>query len=447
MSETPDEITLSADGFAVPTVEVLTGRGFITGKSGSGKSNTASVVAEELLDASVPLMLVDTDGEYYGLKEQYELLHVGGDNRCDLQVDASHADRLAKVALDRGVPIILDTSGFDDPDEGRELVGAVVERLFAREKEARTPFLLVVEEAHEFVPQQGGLDDVGETLVRVAKRGRKRGLGMCALSQRPASVSKDYITQCDWLVWHRLTWENDTAVVSRILGDEAAADVHELADGEAIVRTDWDGDVRRVRFRRKRTFDAGATPDLDDIERPDLRSVDDDLIAALRGGDDDAGPGDDDSAAGRGGDTAEAGESAETTTETTDAAADGGDSRGSRGGTAGGGAGTSGTATGHASADPAADTAWEVAQFLTYLSGRLVAAVVRLFTTVAGALATAAALAERALSGVVQRAVQPSDGRPGEEPSLDVVETAVGVLLALVVVALVVAFGLVLGVV
>jgi hypothetical protein len=436
MSETPDEITLSPDGFSMPTVEVLTGRGFITGKSGSGKSNTASVVAEELLEVGAPLLLVDTDGEYYGLKERYELLHVGGDDHCDLRVDASHADRLAKVALDRGVPVVLDTSGFDDPDEGRDLVGAVVQRLFAREKEARTPFLLVVEEAHEFVPQQGGLDDVGETLVRVAKRGRKRGLGMCALSQRPASVSKDYITQCDWLVWHRLTWENDTAVVSRILGDEAAADVQNLDDGEAIVQTDWDGEVRRVRFRRKHTFDAGATPDLGDMERPDLKSVDDDLLAELRGGDDD-------SESEEGDETTEAGESTASVTATTDTATDGGDSRTGRDTATGSGAGTSRTANGHASADPAADTAWEVAQFLTYLSGRLVAAVGWLLGTVGRALATAAAATGRILSAVTRRVTTAPDRHSGENSPLEPREIGVGVLLGLVVVVLVVALVLV----
>ncbi|MFB6302301.1 MAG: hypothetical protein ABEH78_05510, partial [Haloferacaceae archaeon] len=40
--------------------------------------------------------------------------------------------------------------------------------------------------------------------------------------------------------------------------------------------------VRRVQFRRKRTFDAGATPGLDDVERPDLKSVSDDLVDELR---------------------------------------------------------------------------------------------------------------------------------------------------------------------
>jgi hypothetical protein len=425
MSETPDEITVSTDGFSMPTVEVLTGRGFITGKSGSGKSNTASVVCEELLDAGAPLLIVDTDGEYYGLKEQYELLHVGGDDRCDLRIGVGDADRLARVALDRGIPVVLDTSGFDDPDEGRAVVGRVVERLFARERQARTPFLLVVEEAHEFVPQQGGMDDVGETLVRVAKRGRKRGLGTCALSQRPASVSKDYITQCDWLVWHRLTWDNDTAAVSRILGSDAAEDVRDLDDGEAIVQTDWDGEIRRVRFRRKRTFDAGVTPDLDDIERPELNSIDDDLIAELRGGDGDAGDGAD------GTGVATETTDPDTVDRSTDATPESRDSA-STGATASGAGGRSAGANRHAGGDPATDTAWEAAQFLTFLIRRLVAAVTRV-------VAVTGAVTARAVSWIADRLARTPSGRRRVEALLPgLVFLVVGVLLGAL---LVVVFG------
>ncbi|WP_436926929.1 helicase HerA domain-containing protein [Halosimplex amylolyticum] len=404
MADTPDAITLSEDGFSMPTLEVLTGRGFITGKSGSGKSNTVSVVAEELLAAEVPLLIVDTDGEYYGLKEEFELLHVGGDDHCDLQVTPANAEQIAAVALDRQVPVILDISGYRDPDEGHALVGEVVEELFVREKTAKTPFLVIVEEAHEFVPEQGGRDEVGETLIRVAKRGRKRGLGVCALSQRPASVSKDYITQCDWLVWHRLTWENDTKVVGRILGDDAAEDVEELDDGEAIVMTDWDDRVQRVTFRRKRTFDAGATPDLDSVDRPDLKSVDGDLLAELQsavdadvtgenatdktnGGASDTGDSTDHGSTGlaeegSAGDDASAESSdsngADGSVDDDLAEADGATANatasntGTTGGRASGAAAT--TAASDGGAEPATDPAWEAAQFLTYLTGGIVAA-------------------------------------------------------------------------
>ena len=282
-----ERITVGAvsagDGGAVdlPVVELLTGRGFVTGKSGSGKSNTASVVAEKLLDGGYGLLIVDIDGEYYGLKEEYEILHVGADEECDIRVGPQHAEKIAQLALEKHVPIILDVSSFLDESKANELLTEVARHLFAKEKKLKRPFLLVVEEVHEYLPEGGGLDECGRMLIKVAKRGRKHGLGMCGISQRPADVKKDFITQCDWLVWHRLTWQNDTKVVRRILGSEYADGVEELNDGEGYLMTDWDEGVRQVQFQRKRTFDAGATPGLDDFERPELKSVSDDLVSDL----------------------------------------------------------------------------------------------------------------------------------------------------------------------
>ena len=265
----------------LPVVELLTGRGFVTGKSGSGKSNTASVVAENLLDNGFGLLIVDIDGEYYGLKEAYEILHVGGDDECDIQVTAEHAEKLATLALEENVPIILDVSSYLDEDEAEELLTAVSRQLFAKAKKQKQPFLLLVEEVHEYIPENGSVGECGKMLIKIGKRGRKHGLGICGISQRPADVKKDFITQCDWLVWHRLTWDNDTNVVRRVLDRTYADAVEDLDDGEAFLKTDWSGTVRRVQFDRKHTFDAGATPGLDDFERPELKSVSDDLVAEL----------------------------------------------------------------------------------------------------------------------------------------------------------------------
>ncbi|TQQ79092.1 helicase HerA domain-containing protein [Halonotius roseus] len=265
----------------LPVVDLLTGRGFITGKSGSGKSNTASVVLENLLDNNFPVLIVDSDGEYYGLKEAYEILHVGADEECDIQVTADHAEKIASLALEENIPIILDVSGYLDDADANELLLETARHLFAKEKKLKKPFLLVVEECHEYIPEQGGMGEAGKMLIKIGKRGRKHGLGVVGISQRPADVKKDFITQCDWLVWHRLTWRNDTKVVGRILGSEYADAVEELGDGEGFLVADWSDDIRRVQFHRKETFDAGATPGLEDIEQPELKSVSDDLVSEL----------------------------------------------------------------------------------------------------------------------------------------------------------------------
>ncbi|WP_279527561.1 ATP-binding protein [Halospeciosus flavus] len=277
VGETPD-----GDPVYLPTIDILTGRGFLTGKSGAGKSNSVSVVIEELLDAGFPVLIVDQEGEYFGLKEQYELLHAGADEECDVQVSAEHAEKLATLALEENVPIILDVSGFLDEDESNELVRETARHLFAKEKRMKKPFLLVIEECHEYLPEGGGMDETGKMLIKVSKRGRKHGLGVVGVSQRPADVKKDFITQANWLVWHRLTWENDTKVVSRIVGSEYGDEVADLDPGEAFVQLDWtDEEVQRIQFKRKQTFDAGATPGLDDFERPDLKSVSDSLTEDL----------------------------------------------------------------------------------------------------------------------------------------------------------------------
>ncbi|OAQ54452.1 hypothetical protein HTG_02570 [Natrinema mahii] len=267
----------------LPVVELLTGRGFVTGKSGSGKSNTASVIAEELLEAGYPLLIVDTDGEYYGLKEEYEMLHAGADEECDIQIGPEHAEQMATIALEENVPVILDVSGYLDSDVADELLREVARQLFVKEKKLKKPFLLVVEEVHEYIPEGGGVGETGNLLIKISKRGRKHGLGILGISQRPADVKKDFITQANWLVWHRLTWDNDTKVVGRIIDTEYSDLVSDLDDGQAFVQTDWtETDVRKVQFRRKRTFDAGATPGLEDVERPELKSVSDALVGDLQ---------------------------------------------------------------------------------------------------------------------------------------------------------------------
>lgn len=282
MTDEPS-ITVSAGGFELPVVEVLTGRGALFGKSGSGKSNTLGVIAEELLSKGFPLCIVDADGEHYGLKEEYELLHVGGDESVDVQVGPEHAEQLAEVMLHDDVPVIIDISGYIEDDEADELVERVVSKLFSMEKKAKKPFPVFVEEVHEAVPETNSPDSLAKTLIRVAKRGRKHGLGICGASQRPAEVKKSLATQSSWSVWHKLTWSQDTKVVKEVIDKESAEAVQDLDTGEAIVMADWMTDPpRTIQFKQKATFDAGATPGLEEFTTPELKGVSDDVVESLR---------------------------------------------------------------------------------------------------------------------------------------------------------------------
>ena len=144
MSQNPKTITITDDGVTLPITSILTGRGFITGKSGSGKSNTASVVIEELLNNRCPLLIIDTDGEYRGLKEKFkELIHMGQSDESDVELTLDRIDRITDYALIQGVPIILDVSTFK-ADQQKSIINEVVTLLFNKEKEHRKQFLIII---------------------------------------------------------------------------------------------------------------------------------------------------------------------------------------------------------------------------------------------------------------------------------------------------------------
>lgn len=267
----------------MPLGRVLSGHGFVAGESGSGKSNTASVVAEELLEAGYPLLVVDVDGEYYGLKEEYELLHVGADEECDVQVGPEHAERMVTLALERRLPVVLDVSGYLDEDVVDDLLYETLRELLDSGRASGTPLLVIVEEIHEFLPADDDVGETGDLLLELASRGRESGLGLLGVSRRPATVETDVLAGANWLVWHRLARDDDADVAGRTLPRSYVDDAVDLDDGQAFLQRDWtDVAVRTVQFRRKRTFDAGATPGLDDADRPTLEPVSDDAVESLR---------------------------------------------------------------------------------------------------------------------------------------------------------------------
>ena len=109
---------------------------------------------------------------------------------------------------------------------------------------AAHPVLLVLEEAHRFIPARRDSNGVGmrSTAVfeRIAKEGRKFGLSLLLASQRPSELSETVVAQCGTVVAHRLTHEADqnllrhaTALSSRALLDQlpGLAQQHALVTG------------------------------------------------------------------------------------------------------------------------------------------------------------------------------------------------------------------------
>ena len=106
----------------------------------------------------------------------------------------------------------------------------------------RQPIALLCDEAHLYVQQMDNKDSVAEiglkSFERIAKEGRKYGVGLVIISQRPSEVNRTVLSQCNNFISLRLTNVEDQNVIKRLLPDNLGniADNLSLLDvGEAIV--------------------------------------------------------------------------------------------------------------------------------------------------------------------------------------------------------------------
>ncbi len=109
-------------------------------------------------------------------------------------------------------------------------------------KAERHPIALVCDEAHLYIPNRNEAGSVADAALhyfeRIAKEGRKYGVGLVVISQRPAEVNRTVLSQCNNFVALRLTNAEDQSVVRRLLPDSLGGftDLLPVLDtGEALV--------------------------------------------------------------------------------------------------------------------------------------------------------------------------------------------------------------------
>ena len=119
----------------------------------------------------------------------------------------------------RGKPIsIIDVSGV--PSDIVSVVVAVLSRLVFdyaiwSRSEVQRPVLLVCEEAHRYVPadKTGGGQAVRKVLERIAKEGRKYGVSLGLITQRPSDLAEGVLSQCGTIIAMRLNNDRDQQFV------------------------------------------------------------------------------------------------------------------------------------------------------------------------------------------------------------------------------------------
>jgi DNA helicase HerA-like ATPase len=185
------------------------------------------------------------NGPFYGELDRF-LMRLGGrrnDTRLDFLLSPTKDDGSEYRTEDLGALLqqitgygnektnvtIIDLSGI--PFEVLSVVVSLMSRLifsFAfylrkgkQDSDRDLPFLLVYEEAHNYVPRRDAARyrSVKRAIERIAKEGRKYGISLMIVSQRPAEISETVFSQCSNFVAMRLTNPSDQQYVKRLLPD------------------------------------------------------------------------------------------------------------------------------------------------------------------------------------------------------------------------------------
>ena len=153
---------------------------------------------------------------------------------------ASVLCRLFRIPVN-GKPItIIELTGF--PSEVTNVVVSVLCRMtfdFGLWSEGYVPITLICEEAHRYVPEdtQLGFEPTKRAISRIAKEGRKYGVSLGIISQRPAELDATILSQCNTVFAMRMTNERDQEIVKAAISDAAASlmeFIPSMRDREAI---------------------------------------------------------------------------------------------------------------------------------------------------------------------------------------------------------------------
>jgi len=254
---------------------------------GASKTNTATVMAEEMFAAGLPFVVVDPVGAWWGLRSSSDgkgpglALPIFGGRRGDVPLEKTGGQLIADVIVDERLSCVLDVSEFSEGEKIRFLVD-FAERLYRRNED---PLHLFLEEADDYAPQRPMREQARllRSFENIVRRGRARGLGITMISQRSAALNKNLLTQIETLIAMRTTSPQDRKAIEGWVeyhgqAKELLESLPSLKDGEAWVWSPhWLGQLERVQIRRRSTFDSAATPKDVKGRRPPASLADVDL--------------------------------------------------------------------------------------------------------------------------------------------------------------------------
>lgn len=262
-------------------------------QKGGGKTYTNKRLVERLLSKGRRVCVLDPLNNWWGLQGRadgtpgYPILIIGGPN-ADVPLDPSKGVQLAAFVARSDVSTVVDVSDLRKSD----LIKFATEFLNELYRINRDPLWLVLEEADVFAPQNPSADGsraMHDAADQIARRGRQRGFRLWTITQRPARLSKDLLTQASTLILLRIRGPQDrNAAADWVKGHAETEQAKEVVDSLASLKVgegwvyspDFDL-VKRVRFPPIETLDTSRTPQAGDKARKGTRLAKPD-VQALR---------------------------------------------------------------------------------------------------------------------------------------------------------------------
>lgn len=191
----------------------------LLGKTRSGKSSTARLMVEHLLDAGKPVTIIDPKGDWWGLKSSasgkqagYPVVIFGGEH-ADVPLNPHAGAHVAEIVATGNRPCIIDLGGWTVRDRTQFFID-FASTLFKLTRGIR---YLVIDEAHNFAPKGKVISPEAGMMLhwgnRLASEGAGKGLLLVGLSQRPQKVHNDFLTSCETLIAKRVIHKSDRDAV------------------------------------------------------------------------------------------------------------------------------------------------------------------------------------------------------------------------------------------
>jgi uncharacterized protein len=258
----------------IPSAALDDRLGFL-GTAGSGKTYAAGTAVECLLDRKSRVVIIDPLGVWWGLRlkpdgktpSPYDVAIFGGPHG-DLPLNEAAGALIGETAATMAESCIVDLSELGTKASERRFMTQFLETLYR--KSTKQPMHLVVDEADLFAPQkpQKGEETLLGLMEQIVRRGRVRGFIPWVITQRPAVINKNVLSQVGGLIAFKLTASQDRDALDAWI--EGQADKKEgkaikdalpaMKVGQGVVWLPTKGILRTVQFPFKETFDSSRTP-------------------------------------------------------------------------------------------------------------------------------------------------------------------------------------------